>query len=40
MYSIEEFITVRREIKKFADDKYFLAITAASPDHNVKTEPN
>lgn len=39
-YSIEEFIVTRRKLGKFAEDKYFLALTAASPEHNVKTEPH
>jgi hypothetical protein len=38
VYAIEEFILIRRKIGKFHDDKYFLALTAASPEHNIKTE--
>lgn len=30
---------MRKKLEKFNDDKYFLAITAASPEHNCKTEP-
>lgn len=40
VYSIEEFISIRKKLDKFSDDKYFLALTAASPEHNVKTEPH
>lgn len=38
VYAIEEFIVTRRRLGRFSDDKYFLALTAASADHNVKTE--
>jgi len=40
VYAIEEFVLLRRKIGKFSEDKYFLALTAASPDHNFKTEPH
>lgn len=39
VYAIEEFILLRRKLGKFHDDKYFLALTAASAEHNTKTEP-
>jgi hypothetical protein len=38
VYVIEEFILMRKKLGKFMDDKYFLALTAASPNHNLKTE--
>ena len=39
VYAIEEFINTRRKIGLFNSDKYFLAMTAASPDHNFKCDP-
>lgn len=38
MYAIEELILVRKKLAKFSEDKYFLALTAASPEHNFRTE--
>ncbi len=38
VYAIEEFILMRKKLGKFLDDKYFLALTAASPNYNYKTE--
>ena len=40
VYAIEEFVLLRRKLGKFADDKYFLMLAAASPEHNYKTEPH
>jgi len=35
IYAIEEFIGVRKKLNLFKSDKYFLVLTAASPENNV-----
>ena len=38
IYAIEEFITVRKKIGAWKQDKYLLALTASNPESNAAIE--